>query len=254
MSSAQLLISNRVTVGMQVRLHQLGLYWCDLFVIDAVVDRYDTISIIVQQSWNTTRAVAMSLNFALMAMRIPSILPLLCMGRPAGSIAIPLPSSPLPFWQAECRRAALFHYDRENDAILFRHFVPWAIQALQPPKPTRCEFRVDVCWCLIGAISGSEVSVWIEHALFRSFFSGSQQWFIESSEGVGKWRVWWVHLSRMSIDHPESEVVGRRQLGLERGGWTDPWFANWQPLRPYLLVARYGILSGFSMGDWTTFS
>jgi len=27
------------------------------------------------------------------------------------------------FKQAECRRAALFHYDRENDAILFRHFV-----------------------------------------------------------------------------------------------------------------------------------
>eukprot|EP00913_Durusdinium_trenchii_P018817 g17684.t1 len=27
------------------------------------------------------------------------------------------------FNQAECRRAALFHYDRENDAIFFRHFV-----------------------------------------------------------------------------------------------------------------------------------
>eukprot|EP00441_Pelagodinium_beii_P032857 CAMPEP_0197632826 /NCGR_PEP_ID=MMETSP1338-20131121/9387_1 /TAXON_ID=43686 ORGANISM="Pelagodinium beii, Strain RCC1491" /NCGR_SAMPLE_ID=MMETSP1338 /ASSEMBLY_ACC=CAM_ASM_000754 /LENGTH=431 /DNA_ID=CAMNT_0043204397 /DNA_START=39 /DNA_END=1331 /DNA_ORIENTATION=- len=27
------------------------------------------------------------------------------------------------FSQAECRRAALFHYDRESDAILFRHFV-----------------------------------------------------------------------------------------------------------------------------------
>ncbi|CAL1132476.1 unnamed protein product, partial [Cladocopium goreaui] len=33
--------------------------------------------------------------------------------------AIDVPS----FNQAECRRAVLFHYDRENDAVFFRHFV-----------------------------------------------------------------------------------------------------------------------------------
>ena len=27
--------------------------------------------------------------------------------------------------QAECRRTVLFHYDRENDAVFFRHFVTW---------------------------------------------------------------------------------------------------------------------------------
>lgn len=151
MSSAQLFPCNRETVGMQVGLHQLRLCWCHLFVIDVLVDRYDTISISVHQSWNTTKAVAMRLNLALMAMRIPR------MGRPAGSIAVPLP--PSPFRQAECRRAALFHYDRENDAILFRHFVAWAIQALQLPKSTRCEFRVDVCWFLIGGIPGLEISI-----------------------------------------------------------------------------------------------
>ena len=75
------------TVGMQVGLHQLRLCWCHLFVIDVLVDRYDTISIIVHQSWNTIKAVAMRLNLALMAMRIPR------MGRPAGSIAVPLPPS-----------------------------------------------------------------------------------------------------------------------------------------------------------------
>lgn len=77
-----------------VGLYQLCLCWCHLFVIDELVDKYDTISIIVQHSWNTIKAVAMRLNLPLMAMQIPSILSLLCMGRPAGSIAVPLPPSP----------------------------------------------------------------------------------------------------------------------------------------------------------------